>query len=148
MKPMRPMLSGTFQRFHDRHIAKQRMLGIKGKLDSPEAVWSNDIYECFVYTGDQVDHGLGDLVITHLSIKRYDRKAIHDWRHLQQIKNDVVGKNYDAVELYPSESRLVDMANQYHLYVFQAPFPLGFNEGRKVGGSKQAQKIGAVQRDW
>jgi hypothetical protein len=54
----------------------------------------------------------------HLSIKRLDKEPIHDWRDLQEIKNMLVGKQYEAVELYPAESRRVDSANQYHLWCF------------------------------
>lgn len=64
-----------------------------------------------------------------LSIKRIDREVIHDWRELQEIKNLIVGPEHEAVELYPAESRLVDTANQYHLYVLSDPkvrFPFGY----------------------
>lgn len=80
----------------------------------------------------------------HLSIKRIDREIIHEWRKLQQIKNELVGEEHEAVELYPAESRLVDAANQYHLWVLADPkqmFPFGFTtravgEG-SLGKSKQ-----------
>lgn len=58
--------------------------------------------------------------ITHLSIKRHDRKAIHDWRDLQRIKNEVCGPEREAVEIYPAESRLMDTSNQFHCWVFPA----------------------------
>lgn len=56
----------------------------------------------------------------HLSIKRNDRAVVHDWRDLQRIKNEVVGPEAEAIELYPAESRKLDTANQYHLWVFPA----------------------------
>jgi hypothetical protein len=37
---------------------------------------------------------------------------VHDWRDLQRIKNQLVGPECEAVELYPAESRKVDTANQ------------------------------------
>jgi hypothetical protein len=55
---------------------------------------------------------------------------VHDWRDLQRIKNELVGPECEAVELYPAESRLVDTANQYHLWADADPtyrFGLGFN---------------------
>lgn len=67
--------------------------------------------------------------VLHLSIKRIDREPIRDWRVLQQIKNAIVGEECEAFELYPAESRLVDTANQYHLWVFTDPnvrVPVGF----------------------
>ena len=58
---------------------------------------------------------------TYISIKRKDKKAVHDWRHFQQIKNELVGDEVEAIELYPKESRLHDTVNQYHLFCL----PLG-----------------------
>lgn len=71
---------------------------------------------------------------THLSIRRSDRKALHDWRDLQRIKNDILGPEVEAVELYPAESRLVDTANQYHLWALPDAqrFGFGFEWGRVV----------------
>lgn len=65
----------------------------------------------------------------HLSIKRLDKGPIHDWRDLQKIKNELVGAENEGMELYPAESRLVDSANQYHLFVFKSAdirCPFGF----------------------
>ena len=64
--------------------------------------------------------------MTYLSIKRLDKKSIHDWRHMQQIKNELVGTDYEAVEIYPNEKRLVDTANQYHLFVFPKNYLIPF----------------------
>jgi hypothetical protein len=67
----------------------------------------------------------------HLSIKRRDKQPIHDWRDLQRIKNELVAPGCEAVEIYPAESRLVDTANQYHLFVYTDPtyrIPFGFTE--------------------
>lgn len=82
----------------------------------------------------------------HLSIKRRDKQAVHDWRHLQRIKNELLGPEIEAVELYPAESRLVDMANQYHLWGIEGfQFPFGFAD-RNVGTAEAAAELGAVQR--
>ena len=68
--------------------------------------------------------------VTWLSIKRCDRRAIRDWRDLQRVKNELVGSEVEAVELFPAEDRLVDTANQYHLFAFPRGYrlPFGFNE--------------------
>lgn len=74
-------------------------------------------------------HGFGVNTPTYLSIKRLDREPINDWRAMQKIKNSIVGPEWEAVEIYPAESRLVDTANQYHLWCWDAPFPIYlFNE--------------------
>jgi hypothetical protein len=79
-----------------------------------------------------------------LSIKRADREPIRDWRILQAIKNGIVGEEVEAVELYPAESRLVDTANQYHLFALTSPairFPFGYRDRlvteTPMGKSKQ-----------
>jgi hypothetical protein len=80
------------------------------------------------------DVGEDQLLVTHLSIKRHDREAIHDWRDFQLIKTTLCGKEAEAIEIYPAESRLVDTSNQYHLWVFPEGLmlPVGFTDGRLV----------------
>lgn len=51
----------------------------------------------------------------HLSWKRLDKQAVHDWREIQRMKNEICGREREAFELYPPESKLVDTSNQYHL---------------------------------
>lgn len=74
-----------------------------------------------------------------LSIRTQEREAEHDWRHFQRIKNELVGPEFEAVEIYPAESRLVDTANQYYLYVFPegCRVPFGFRERLVVAGDRQ-----------
>lgn len=86
-------------------------------------VWGNETYQVIARTQP------GSM--TWLSIHRHDRAAIHDWRHLQQIKNEVCGNEREAIELYPAESRLADSANEYHLWALPEGqrAPIGFPEG-------------------
>ena len=84
--------------------------------DNPmEEVYMNDIYQVAVRRGIKVWNG--DTTMAHLSIKRRDKKAQMDWRHLQYIKNELVGEENEGCELFPAESRLVDGANQFHLWI-------------------------------
>jgi hypothetical protein len=83
-----------------------------------QEIFLNDEYQ--VNIDKNPAHGFTQFDIWHLSIKRIDRDIIHDWRDLQQIKNLLVGPEYEAIEVYPAESRLMDSANQYHLWVFVA----------------------------
>jgi hypothetical protein len=66
--------------------------------------------------------------ITWLAIVRLDREAIHDWRDLQRIKNELMGDEREACEIFPAESRLVDTSNNYHLFVLPEGqcFPFGY----------------------
>ncbi|MGH8898799.1 MAG: DUF7694 domain-containing protein [Egibacteraceae bacterium] len=103
------------------------------------AGWKNSRYTVWVR---RVQSTLGELA--HLSIKRNDKNPLHDWRDLQRIKNEILGPEEEACELYPAESRLIDGANQFHLWCFlgmRAPF--GYEGPRTVmlpgglDGSKQ-----------
>lgn len=101
--------------------------------------WMNDLYVVIAKTLPQG--------ATHLSIRRVDRKACRDWRHFQQIKNQLCGEEREGLELYPAESRLVDTANQYHLWVMPpgVRLEIGWN-CRSVVDHDELQIPGAVQR--
>ncbi len=94
-------------------------------------------YEVFVNETYQVHKrtvGDGELGrICHLSIKRKDREPVSDWRDKQAIKNQLCGDAAEGLELYPAESRVVDSANQFHLWVFlDSEIPVGFEQGLKL----------------
>jgi hypothetical protein len=104
-----------------------------------EEVWINDLYQVNVRRnipceGIKDDNG-NPVLMTHLSIKNKDRSANVDWRNFQYIKNQLVGDECEGAELFPAESRLIDGANQWHIFCFQNPeirFPFGFFHGRMV----------------
>lgn len=84
----------------------------------------NNRYQVIVR--EHADGPFGPFV--HLTIRARDGSARHDWRDFQRIKNELVGEEAEAVELYPAESRLVDTANHYHLWAFHTyRFPLGMS---------------------
>jgi hypothetical protein len=100
-------------------------------------VWLNDTYQVNVTRtkGEPCD-------LLHLSIKRIDKQPIRAWRDLQQIKNEIVGPEYEGVELFPAESRLADSANQYHIWVIDDPtyrFPFGFQERFVLDGTGEIE---------
>ena len=69
----------------------------------------------------------------HLIISRLDGETCKNWSDFQQIKNELVGPECEAVELYPANSRLVDTRNEYHLWVLADPasrYPFGYTERR------------------
>lgn len=105
-------------------------------------VWLNDLYQVQVRPAD--NEGL-----LHLNIRRRDgAHDIRDWRHFQRIKNQLLGPECEAVELYPAESRLHDTSNKYHLWGYRNPewrFPIGFPE-RDVRDAGKAELPGLRQR--
>lgn len=123
----------------------------------------NDVEDCQVYANSEytvlyrdekrVDkHKLVDEhwkgTIRYLSIKRNDKEPIHDWRDLQEIKNQICGEESEAIEIYPAESRLVDTANQYHLWVFPKGerIPVGYNTRSVIDEELTGENHTAKQR--
>lgn len=91
------------------------------RMTSPK-IYENDVYRVEV---------IPEPPYTHLDIRRLDGGTCKDWWHFQQIKNELAGPEYEAVELFPAESRLVDAGNQYHLWVHMDPkyrFQVGFQD--------------------
>jgi hypothetical protein len=87
------------------------------KLETYDAgcqYWRNDIYQ--VQTRRLRVPEFGNVEMVHINIRRIDGAAIFDWRHRQLIKNELVGPECEAFELYPAESRLVDTSNKFHLW--------------------------------
>lgn len=65
--------------------------------------------------------------LTYLSMKRLKKAAVHDWRELWRVKNEITHPDREAFELYPGAWRLVDTSNQYHLFVL--PMGMVMNVG-------------------
>lgn len=114
--------------------AKKRMLGhcrteaeLATMLDiiENETVYLNHLYQVIKRVIPN-NAGNPDLQVTHLSIKLRSKEQIKDWRHFQLIKNQLCGRETIGIEIYPPESKLVDTANQYHLWVFPNDTYFGF----------------------
>lgn len=63
--------------------------------------------------------------MVYLGISNYDQTARHDWRHFQQIKNQLAGSDWEAIEVYPAEDRLVDPSNEFLLWCFKVKIKVG-----------------------
>lgn len=103
---------------------------IPPELRSDE-VWLNNRYQCVVKYMRSADpeKPYGPEGMVHLSIHTLDRSPVRNWRHLQQIKNEVCGELRTGVEIFPPENALTDTSNEYHLWVFPEGFDLGFGIG-------------------
>ena len=109
-----------------------------GQIDDlmNDETWGNDRYTVTVHFLDGDRDGFVEITIHN------HRRTTHiPWRHLQQIKNEVLGPDREAVQLFPAEDRLVDTANEYWLYAYpvgKAPMrnrrtKVGMDHGRNVG---------------
>lgn len=55
----------------------------------------------------------GDCI--HLWIRRHDNKPM-GWTELQRIKNEILGHDAVAVQVFPKQADVIDRANMYHLW--------------------------------
>lgn len=108
----------------------QRNPDIPPELQGDE-IWLSERYQCTVRYLKSSDPSLpvGREGMMHLSIHANDRGPMRNWRHLQQIKNEVAGEDRTAVEVFPPEHELTDSANEYHLFVLPAGVNLGYGLG-------------------
>jgi hypothetical protein len=114
-KPASPELIAETMRIYDldNEAAKRKLAAHEEQCE----LWLNDLYQVQVMRIG--DHGV------HINIRRRNGGPIlRDWRHFQQIKNELLGPECEAIELYPAESRKVDESNKYHLW--------GFDDGRRI----------------
>lgn len=81
------------------------------------------------YTKDPAHHKIAWIIITPQG-----DTPLHDWRDMQAIKNAICGPEAFAIEIYPPESDMVDMNNNYHLWVYLDGYELkfGFKYGRNI----------------
>jgi len=107
------------------------------------SVWSNDLYTvtCRHFAAGWPLDG-GEYIL--LGIHCEDGEPRHDWRDFQAIKNQLCGPEWEAVELFPAESRLLDPSNYYMLWC--APkIPIGKFRGRNI---MDPENCIAPQRGW
>ena len=100
------------------------------RLLTPLRVFENNIYRVEIADTPPITP-----TFIHLAIRRHDEGTCIEWSDLQRIKNEIVGPEYEAIELFPAESRLVNAGNEYHLWVHSDPnyrFPVGWTRRRFV----------------
>lgn len=98
-----------------------------------QLVWANNIYQVNIGYADPKD--TGGIGIAHLIIRRLVKWPIHSWAHFQAIKNELIGPECEAVEMYPAKKHLVDAKEHYHLWAFTSPeqsLGIGFMDKRQV----------------
>lgn len=105
-------------------------------------IWLNSRYQVNVRA-----FKTAGIPMLHLSIKKLDKTRVgpERYRDFMRIKDELVGPEYEAIEIYPARSRETDTANQYHLWVVQSEgyrFPCGFNDGRNVTGPIPGANVG------
>jgi len=91
--------------------------------------WFGQLNRCYLY-----EHKYGAMTreietewgkIIHCCFRNLEGNDIK-WSEKQWIKDSLFGSDRVAVEVFPSEGRLVDEANMYHMWVFEKGFELPF----------------------
>jgi hypothetical protein len=148
MTPLRPATSFKSDVGLVEELAKLHFDGdieaARAHLDAErekEQIWVNEIYQVATI---KMQHKLfGDMM--QINIRRRDGNVIfRDWRHFQEIKNQLAGPECQGIELYPPESDVIDTANKYHIWVFLNPeigIPIGWHEGRHVSNGAKGSKL-------
>lgn len=101
-------------------------------------VWENSRYNCSVRRYKK-GWFLKNRPYIVIGISNADDSAHHDFRDFQAIKNNIAGKEWEAVELYPAESRLKDPSNRFYLFCCEKGLlNFGLPGGRRVLDADQA----------
>lgn len=86
---------------------------LTGKMtDPPYKVMMNGL---FIVQMFKQQNAWGECI--RLMIRWNDARPTHDWSMFQRIKNELVGDDRVALEVYPNQKNLVDVANMYWLFV-------------------------------
>jgi hypothetical protein len=112
---------------------ERRKLARKLAKEDQGSFFKNDKYHVQIrYNAKDVFIPFEGGTSIHLSIKRLDGGTALEWSELMTIKNELVSPEFDCVMCFPDVARIVDAANQYHLFGFQdaegdyVPVPVGW----------------------
>lgn len=112
-RPFGPFKKKEISRFHE-----GRPRGINWR----EECYLNNRYSIQI-SDDETSWG----TVVHLWIRRHVDGMPRSWSDLQRIKNEIVGEERVAVEVFPPEFELTDEADMSHLWVLPENFNLPFS---------------------
>lgn len=125
-------------RFDSNELPSRRMPRpiVEGQQRMPNGemadCWRNGLYSGFIRRFS-AGFPIGDGPYLVISIVNEDESARHDWREFQQLKNWLAGDEWEALELYPAESRLQDPSNCFYLWcVPKGVIPWGGQEKHRT----------------
>ncbi len=61
-----------------------------------------------------------------LMVRRHDEGDEYPWRDLQRIKNELVGEDREAVQVFPKQGEVVDVADMAHIWLVPVGQPLPY----------------------
>ena len=80
----------------------------------PDRAWKNNHYVVQLY---RCERHIWNILCDKIMIRRNDAEPIREWHVLQEIKNKIYGEEIQAIQVFPKQSELVDVANMYWLFV-------------------------------
>jgi len=77
--------------------------------------YKNNRYVVMINDKAKTTHGFAIRVM----IQRHDNEPIKNhWKAIQNIKNEIFGKDMTAIEYYPAEEELIDTCNMYWIFIY------------------------------
>jgi len=110
---------------------EKRMISVHHELrpvfkDPKIESWREENYLNNRYSVQVSDYRAEDGVVVHLWVRHHTGIMPGSWSDLQRIKNEIVGPDYVALEVYPRTEDLVDSANIAHVWVMPKGYVLPF----------------------
>lgn len=97
---------------------------------TPDEVWRNNEFLVLVfYEKERVER----LSVCRTDIDGDQWKAEISWDDLQSLKSQCGRGAHDAVEVYPADADVVNVANMRHLFVLPEPFALTWRQNHSDG---------------
>lgn len=83
------------------------------RMRRPDRAWKNNHYVVQLY---RCERSILGRHMDKVMIRRNDAEPIREWHALQNIKDQIVGEEKMAIQVFPPKSDLVDVANMYWLF--------------------------------
>ena len=97
------------------HVFIEQDLAGKNAPTGVTKAYKNDRYIVMLYENTLTTVGKS----TKVAIQNFaGEKLINHWATIQDIKNQIFGYEVEAIEYYPKESELFDVANVYWIWIF------------------------------
>lgn len=82
---------------------------------------------------------IGDTEVLRLSVNRVTRAVGGwgeniPWQDLQRCKREAGYADWYAIEIYPRDQDIVNVANMRHLWLLSSPLAIGWFDGEEGGG--------------
>lgn len=96
--------------------------------NAPMLAWRSKKFIVQLFGEDKMMPGLARLSISKAKFVSGNWADGITWDELQQIKREVGLGDYYAIEVYPRDKDLVNVANMRHLWVCKEPLQIGWFE--------------------